>query len=221
MEDVKNLEEASNSSEESEEKLEEESEDTGSFDDDASSDEEVVEPSEDEEYRKLREEWAEELRKERERLGKKIDKERQKRIEAQKKALTSEEVQKLIEEKTVDLERRLMRDRVISLIEQKTSSPEEKELALFKYDHYIIPTGNIEEDVENAIALVNWKRLKSEINEVRTSVNSKESRSQDSGAGAPAKPKKQQKFSQEVIDSARFAGVSPEEFVKKLEQRQS
>ena len=207
--DEKELENASNSEEE------EELEETGSSDDEDSSDEENVEPDEGEEHQKSRDEFADELERERERLGKKIDKERERRIKAENENLSQEQIQELVRREVSQVESKLTQDRVEQLIEQRTDSPEKKELAMLKYKYSIVHSDNLLEDVENAVALANRKKMRGKISEINQSVKSKENRDKPSGAGSPKKPQTQQKFSQEVIDAAKFAGVSPEEFVKK------
>lgn len=161
-----------------------------------------------------------ELAKERERLGRKIDKERQRRLEAERnKGLSREEVEEIVKETSAQIEKRLMRARAEELAEKLAKSPAEKERILLHYDNSIIPTGNLEEDIGRAYAIVSYKRIPGQLSEIRKAQESKRNiRSGDSGAGAPAEVKKPAKYSKEVLDAAKFAGVSPEEFVKKQKQ---
>lgn len=158
-----------------------------------------------------------ELEKERQRLGSKIDKERQKRMEAEKnKGLSREEVEKLIEEKTSQSEKRLQRSRAEMIAERLSGSSAERDLILHHYDNSIISSGNIEEDIEKAFALANRKKVSGQMSELRKAALSKKNVIiGNSGAGAPIENKKTPKYSKDVIDGAKFAGVSPEDFVKK------
>lgn len=158
-----------------------------------------------------------ELEKERQRLGGKIDKERQKRVEAEKnKGLSREEVEKMIEEKTSQSEKRILRSRAELLAEKLSKSSAERDLILHHYDNSIISSGNIEEDIDNAFVLANKKRIQGQMSELKQAAMSKKNVIVgNSGAGAPNEFKKAPKYSQDIIDGAKFAGVSPEDFVKK------
>lgn len=158
-----------------------------------------------------------ELEKERERLGKKIDKEREKRLEAERnKGLSREEVEKIVEEKTSQSEKRIFRSRAEIMAERLAKSSAERDLILFHYDNSIIPSGNLEEDIDNAYTLANKKKIQGQISELKQAAMSKKNVIVgDSGAGKPAEIKKVPKYSQDIIDGAKFAGVSPEEFAKK------
>jgi hypothetical protein len=191
---------------------------TGSSDDEESSDEEAVEPSEDEESQnapKSEEEFIDDLEKERKRLGEKIDKERKKRIDAEK---SRDDVLSEVDRKIQESEKRVLRTQVIALAESMSGSQAERDLIILHYDNDIVPSGDIREDLEKARAIANRKRVSGELSELSKSVASKQNRGGSSGAGAPKEVKRQPKYSQEVIDAAQFAGVTPEEFVKKQEQ---
>lgn len=195
----------------------EELENTGSSDDEDSLDEETVEPSEEEEHQdtKKPEEFADDLKKEQERLGKKIDKERGKRIEAEK---GKDEILEEVDRKLQESEKRILKTQIAALADSMAGSIEERDLILHYYDNNIVPSGNIREDLENARALANRKRVKGELSELRKLADSQQNRETISGAGAPKESKRQQTYSQEIIEAAKFAGVTPEEFVNKQEQ---
>ena len=160
-----------------------------------------------------------ELEKERERLGKKIDKERDKRIAAEKlQGLSREDAEKLIDERVLLSERRLMRGRAEQLASQMAGSEAEKNLILLHYDNSIIPSGNIEEDMDKAYALANLKRVKGTISELKKAAIHKKTLSSNSDAGQPVERKPIKKYSQDIIDGAKFAGKTPEEFAKELEK---
>ena len=196
---------------------EEELENTGSSDNEDSSDEDIVEPSEEEEYQdtKSQEEFSDDLKKEQERLGKKIDKERGKRIESEK---GKDEILAEVDRKLQESEKRILKTQTASLADSMASSIEERDLILLHYENNIVPSGNIREDLENARALANRKRVKGELSELKKSVSSQQNRETPSEAGAPRESKKQQTYSKEVIAAAEFAGVTPKEFVDKQEQ---
>ena len=157
-----------------------------------------------------------ELERERNRLGLKIDKERQKRIEAQKSSMPREEVEKLINEKVGEVQKQVLHERAELIAERLAKSPAEKELILLHYDHSIVPTGNLQEDMENAYAIANRKKTQSTISELQSSLKSKKTIfGGGADGGQPIEQKPNLKFSQEILEAAKFAGVTPEEFVKK------
>ena len=204
-EDEKNENKASDSQEENE-NLESESEESDVETEENEEDSNVVEE----------EDFESKLEKERQRLGKKIDDEREKRIKAQKDSLSRAEAEKLISEKVGEVQKTMLRERAELIAERLAKSPAEKELIMLHYDNSIIPSGNLQEDIENAHAIANRKQTKSRISELETTLKSKKTtQSGGSDAGQPIEQKPKQKYSQDVIDGAKFAGVTPEEFVKK------
>jgi len=215
--DEKEKDDASQS-EELEEELEEEAELAGSPDSEAESEEEIVEPSGAEEGQDGVD-FKSELQKERERLGKKVDTERKRRIQAQRNALSREEVEEILEKKVRESERRILAGQVQTIAARMAKTDSERELILFHYEHSIIPSGNIEEDLDKARALANRKRTANEETEKKRISDSKDTTTPDSGAGAPKAVKPKQKYSQDVLQGAKIAGVAPEEFVKKLEAK--
>lgn len=181
------------------------------------SEESIVENEENEEDSNADEgeDFEDKLEKERKRLGLKIDEERKKRIEAQKGSMPREEVERLIDEKVGKVQKTMLRERAELIAERLAKSPAEKELIMLKYDHSIVPTGNLQEDIENAHALANRKQTTSRISELETTLKSKKTTSSGgSDAGQPVEQKPKQKYSREVIEAAKFASVTPEEFVK-------
>lgn len=181
------------------------------------SEESIVENEENEESSNVyeAEDFNEKLEKERERLGLKIDAERKKRIEAQKGSIPREEVEKLIDEKVGQIQKTMFRERAELIAERLAKSPAEKELIMLHYDNSIVPTGNLQEDIENAHAIANRKQTQGRISELESSLKSKKTVLSGSDAGQPTELKPKQRYSQEVIEAAKFAGVTPEEFVKK------
>lgn len=160
-----------------------------------------------------------ELKKVEQRLGGKIDKERAKKNELKKNMLTREEVEKITEDKIAQVEKRIFRSRAELLAERLAKSSAEKDLILFHYDNSIISTGNIEEDIDNAFVLANKKKIQGQISELKKAAMSKKNiNSGGSEGGASIKNEKQQKYSQDIIDGAKFAGKTPEEFAKSLEK---
>jgi len=162
-----------------------------------------------------------ELEKERERLGKKIDKERERRIAAEKaKGLSYEDAEKLIDERVALAERRLARGRAEQLAGELAGSQAEKDLILLHYDNSIIPSGNLEADMEKAFALANIKKIQGTVSELKRTAIHKKTLSGGSGAGAPIEQKPKPKYSQDIIDGAKFAGVSPEVFANKQAEQE-
>lgn len=158
-----------------------------------------------------------ELEKERERLGGKIDKERQKRIDLQKNSVPLEQVEKMVDEKVSEVRRELSRERAITIAERMAKSPAERDLILLHYEHSIVPTGNLEEDMANASAIANRKKTENTISELKDSLKSKKTvLAGGSDGGAPIRHETPKKYPQDVIDGAKFAGVTPEEFAKSL-----
>ena len=161
-----------------------------------------------------------ELEKERARLGKKIDKERDRRILAEKsKGLSREDAEKLVEERVALAEKRMFRGRAEQLAGQMAGSEAEKDLILLHYDNSIISSGNLEEDMDKAYALANIKRVQGTISELKKAAIHKRTLSSASDAGAPVEQKPKPKYSQDIIDGAKFAGKTPEEFAKSLAKK--
>ena len=140
-----------------------------------------------------------ELEKEQERLKKAeavIEQERARRIAAEQANRDGEESPV----PTADEFRKIAREEALrasgsalaeTLVARLASNEDEKKLILHHYKNSIIPTGDVEEDVEAAYALANRKRLKLELEEAKRAIASRENRGQGSGeAGKPdvAKP---------------------------------
>lgn len=179
------------------------------------SEETDVEPDESEEDSSEDEfDYEAELEKERKRLGGKIDKERRKRIEAEKSRMDPEEVRNIVRDEVSQSEKRVLRQQAEYTADRLAKSEGEKQLILHHFEHSIRPTGNLEEDIENAYALANRRKFKSTISELRQAARSKQNRPGSSGAGAPPQQKKALKYTQEDMDGAKFAGVSVEDFVR-------
>lgn len=162
-----------------------------------------------------------ELEKERKRLGSKIDKERAKRLEAEKnKGITREEVEKITEERFSQMEKKVLQSRAELLAERLAKSTAERDLILFHYDNSIISSNNLEEDIDNAYTLANKKKIQGQISELKKAAMSKKNIIVgDSGGGAPIKNKPVKKYSQDIIDGAKFAGTTPEKFAQSLEKQ--
>lgn len=194
----------------------EESEEVEADDTESETEESDVETESEEDSEPEGVDYEAELEKERKRLGKKIDKEREKRINAEKnKGLSVEEAEALVDERVAKVEKRLLRGQAEVIATNLAESDAERELILLKYDNSIILTGNLEEDMANAHALANRKSVAGTVSELKAKVKSNKMKTLGgSDAGKPAITKSTKKFTQEVIDAAEFAGVSPEEFVK-------
>jgi hypothetical protein len=163
--------------------------------------------------------FAAELEKERERLGKKVDKERTKRIEAERNSIPKEEVEKIVGDRINQLQKQMLRERAEIIAERMAKTPEEKELIILHYDNHIVPTGNLTEDMEMARALANRKKVAGQLSEIRKAAESKQTiQKGGSGSGAPIETKPTKRYSQDIIDGAKFAGKTPEEFAKMLEK---
>lgn len=198
-----------------------ESQNTETDDSESTEDKESVESEsredtdvEDEDFHKS------ELEKVQDRLGKKVDKEREKRIAAERaKGLTAEEVEKLVDKRVSGVVKGFQRSSVEDTANKLARTPEEKELILYHYDHSIVPTGNISEDIENAYALANKNKVRKQLSELNQSLKSKKARQGGSDAGAEIKPKPTFEITQEVRDAAKFAGVSPEKFLEMQDKK--
>ena len=114
------------------------------------------------------------------------------------------------------MEKRVLSSRAELLAERLAKSSAERELILFHYNNSIISTGNIEEDIDNAFTLANKKKIQGQISELKKAAISKKNIIVgDSNSGSPINNEPVKKYSQDIIDGAKFAGVSVEEFVKK------
>lgn len=204
---------------------EEESQTTDTDESESSDGEEVVESSDDDDSEaetNFHKSELERVRKEeQERLGSKIDKEREKRIAAERaKGLSREDAEAMVKEGIKEAVKGFQRTSIEDRAEQLASSPEEKELILHHYDHSIVPTGNLREDLENAYALANKHKTNARIAELQRAAVSKRTRQGASDAGQQIKPKQGPKVTQTDIEGAAFAGVTPEEFAKERIRRE-
>lgn len=200
---------------------EEESQTTDTDESESSEESEVVDSEDENDSDAKNEDFhkaeLERVRKEeQERLGNKLDKEREKRIAAERaKGLSREEAEALVKEGVREAVKSFQRSSIEDRAEQLASSPEEKELILYHYDHSIVPTGNIREDLENAYALANKNKTNARISELQRAVKSKKTRQGASDAGQQVKPKQGPKITSEDVEMAKFAGTTPEEFAKR------
>lgn len=162
-----------------------------------------------------------ELEKEKKRLGKKIDKERGKRIEAEKgKGISAEEVLKMIDEGIATSERRTNKSQAQAIAAQISGSDAERDLTLIYLESKIIPSGNIEQDVKDANALVNLKKNDAKTRELQKSIQSKKSRSGGSQAGAGTEQEKVSSSSKEEKEAADFAGTTVEKLRESRKKRE-
>ncbi len=199
---------------------EKESQDTDTDESESSDDSEIVDSGEEKDSDAIDEDFHEsELKRvkneERERLGSKVDKERDKRLAAEReKGLSREEAQALVKEETAKAVKGFQRSSIEDKADQLASSDDERKLILHHYDHSIIPTGNLREDLENAYALANKNKTNARIAELQRAAASKRSRQSSSDAGPQIKPKQSPEVTAEDREMAKFAGVKPEEFAK-------
>jgi hypothetical protein len=122
----------------------------------------------------------------------------------------------------------LMENRIRTNLEQKyevetiensasrySESETEKEV-LKRYFKALAPElGSIDERMKMASAIANRSKNESRIRELQTTAKSKTNRLVGgSGAGSPITKEKSPKITEEDIIGARFAGVTPEEFVR-------
>lgn len=222
IKDEKDLEDTSSEDASASEESEEAEEEAEAEDSDSEADEDEVETDESGEDSETDGsiDFEDRLKKEKDRLGKKVDKERGKRIEERKKFIPREEAEKLVDEKVAQAERRMMRGQAEQLAGQRAKSQSEKDLILFHYDNTIVPSGNIETDIENAHAIANKKQVKGTISELKKTIEHKKTLGGGSDAGALIEQKPPKKYSKDIIEGAKFAGVSPEEFAKKLSEKE-
>ncbi len=161
--------------------------------------------------------YESEVEKLKQKFGKKLDKTRDKIRQLKENTVPKEEVDKIVDEKLVAIRKEIQEERAQAIAERMSKSPDEAELILLNFKHRIVPSGNLQEDMEAAYALANSKKFEGKMSELKTALKSKKSiPSGGSGAGAPVEQKPKVKYSQEIVDAAKFAGKTPEEFAKEL-----
>lgn len=122
-----------------------------------------------------------------------VETERARRLKAEAELGERNDENQVVDEERIraiaaeEATRKLGKSEALALIAGRSRTPEERELILFHYDHSIIPTGNVVEDVDSAWALANKKRLQSDIEEARRSVASEASKGSGSGSGQPTR----------------------------------
>lgn len=147
-----------------------------------------------------------------------IEKERQKAKLT--KGMTAEEVEKIVERKTAEIEHRLQEESINTLASRYAGSKEEAELNLVYFKGLDPSLGTLDERMRMANAISNRSRNESRIKELERTALSKNTRQNGSGAGSVKETPKINKPTQDDIDAAKFAGKSIEEFMKFKEDRQ-
>lgn len=109
------------------------------------------------------------------------------------KPLTKRELNGILRERETSLTRNLGKQSVEAFVRQNTKDEYEAKLALHYYENVLTPSGDVQEDALNAIALANRRRLASHNNEVKLNQESKDNRSVATGAGQkPNQPETEQ-----------------------------
>ena len=124
-------------------------------------------------------------------------------------------IEQIVERKLAGVTKNLQLSAVRDLALKRSSSPEEADLILFHYQHSIIPSGNITEDIENAWTLANKKRLVTDASEAKRSLAAHDNR-YPSGSGGGQKPPvvNQPVLTPQQQELARIYNIPPEKLVK-------
>lgn len=166
-----------------------------------------------------------ELKKVQERLGSKLDQERARRIEAEKRNPSQDEIDRKIKLGLEAMRKEMFSNRAEELAKSLATSDAERDLILHHYRNTIVGSGNIDQDIESAYLLANKNKMKATINELRKANASKISRGGTSDAGQPPKrPEAKVQLSADEqsllqrINQATGKNFTPEEFIKQSQQ---
>lgn len=124
-------------------------------------------------------------------------------------------VEKLAARVLPTLQKAVQGNSVKELITKRAQSPEEEALIVYHYENSIVPTGNLEEDVENAWTLANKKKLTVERDEAIKALNARNNLSGGSGGGQRPKYEEPVRLTPEQEKLAKAYGLKPEELIKK------
>lgn len=156
-------------------------------------------------------------------LYKKSKEERARKHEPESKVFSDTE-ETPVEEETVDEKiakaiGQVQMQSVSQVLDTLTSNPDEKELALYNYEHVISKTGNIELDTENALVLANKERILKENRELKAALLSKKSMTSNSlgGSSKPDIEKPSTYFGEAQIADLKKKGWSDEK-IKRAEE---
>jgi hypothetical protein len=100
----------------------------------------------------------------------------------------SETVARIVDEKVSGLRQEIIKPQAEVLARQVATSEDEAKLIMFHYENSIKSTGNLAEDISNAKALANKKRLEAKNSELVAALKAKESKG-DGGGEAGQAPK--------------------------------
>ena len=143
---------------------------------------------------------------------------------AEKEAKESKEVdiEKLVEEKTQALRQEMQESRTDELINRYARNDNEAQLIRYHLENTIKPSGKIADDVRNAVALANRRRLESEMEEVGRAANARGSVSNYSAGGRKTTKKADPKQALSEADKRfiKATGMS-DELVKKALSRKN
>ena len=94
-----------------------------------------------------------------------------------------EEIDRRMEERLAAFSSNFRVNEVQQAIQRRTTDPHETELVRYHFENSIRQTGDVELDVENAYVLANKQRVKSQLEELKASLVSKDTKSSGSPAG--------------------------------------
>lgn len=218
---------------EEEESEEESEEEAGS--EEESEDESEKDSEEDidyEEIARLENERAEEERLKREKAekalaGKAFNKRKNKRegneededVDDEDKPLTRRELHSVLSEFSQESSQKSQETEAMNIARKNTSSEKEAQAALVFYKNRIRHTGNVEEDVQFAIAGMNRKRTVAEKSEITRALKSKDNKSKDFAGthreGAPAEKGKVKSADQKALAASGMVYDSAKRLYKK------
>lgn len=156
-------------------------------------------------------------------LYKKSKEERARKQEPESKVFSEKdeesEVEETVDEKIARAIGQVQVQSVSQTLDKLTANPDEKELALYHYEHSISKTGNVEIDSENALVLANKEKILKENRELKAALLSKSSMTSNS-FGSSSKPdsvKPNTYFSEAQIADLKGRGWSDEK-IKRAEE---
>lgn len=101
------------------------------------------------------------------------------------KPLTEERVRQIAED---SVKTRSYKEQVKEEIRRRAKTPKEAELAILRFENRMIPTGNIDEDVDGAIFLANRKQITARMSEMDRTLRSKDLKTKGGGAAGQRPP---------------------------------
>lgn len=127
-----------------------------------------------------------------------------------------EDLREFVLEQNERLREEITRSRISELVSRYTRNENEAKLAKYHLENSLKPSGDLDADVKNAVALANRSRIQNELEEVKRSYASKDSTSNYSGGGQRPKVKQKIKLSEKDKRIIEDFKITPEQVKESL-----